>query len=620
MQRTQPNKIWNIKNYISSKRIAVGVSFLVGLICGFILGFFKVDLLFMSFPKIDIWGLIGRINNFLTPDLTNYPYQNPPIFFSIGEALASIAILLAIYQFRREKWLIALRVRSYIQPIVFSTLLAGVLLTIVSSLILIKDPVTIFQTSVFWQVVASIMVAFSIVFLFIRATNKKLFNPRNARKFYEVLGRELSRPSPDRLDVILNAFLENLDSICKTASQHPDAEGARSAIAILDSILGEASLVDLITTKRLDALRYIIATVEKHHLTERQVRGFSRIIKNLFSDQNSYLYRHLDKDGFALSTNLYESLFGSPIILSNFNLFGWPSLDYKMQSGLNTIQVEVFIEALSQAIEAYLKNSSVPPRHINDGLSHLSSVFGNLCSKISTEEGRGIDTKYALKDEWWSLHLIANFLGHGYTFLAYQDELNQETKEKEKTVPDASFYSYATINAGIAGALYKAFEQLSHIENTLDTYHTVLELMYGMMHEYEYKEGYRPSFEKRMWEQIAANVSQRHYPAVLRTYLEFIGFCTASDENQRQGWVGEQAERMRRLLYIDLKPLLDADTKMVNDEKMKDALLPKSMSYENSNFTYTFGFGKGEKKIIAPPVEGSTSALEGVDLNHRSLL
>ncbi len=607
-------KISKFKTYLSSKRIPIRISFLVGLIFGYILGFFKVHLLFISFPKIDIWGLMEQINNFLTPNLTNYPYQNPPIFFSIGEALASIAILLAIYQFRREKWLIALRVRSYIEPIVFLTLLAGVLLTIVSSLILIKDPVTLFQMSVFWQVIASIMVAFSIVFLFIRATNKKLFNPRNARKFYDVMGRELSKPSPDRLEVILNAFLENLDSICRTASQRTDAEGTRSAIAILDSILGEASLVDLITTKRLDALRYLIATIEKHNLTERQVRGFPRIIKNLFSDQNSYLYKHLDKDGFALSTNLYESIFGSPVILSNFNLFGWSSLDYKMQSGLNTVQVEVFIEALSQAMEAYLKNNSVPPRHINDGISHLSSIFGNLCSKISTEEGRGVDTKYALKDEWWSLHLTAHFLGHGYTFLAYQDELNQVIKEREKIVPEASFYSDQTINAGIAHALYKAFEQLSHIENTLDTYHTVLELLYGMMHEYEYKEGYRPPFEKMIWQQVAANVSQGHYPAVLRTYLEFIGFCLASDKEQRQGWIGDQTERMRRLLYVDLKPLIDQDMEMVNKKKMKNALLPSSMDYVDGKFTYKFKLGLGEEKIITPPAKGSQSALMGIDL------
>lgn len=77
---------------------------------------------------------------------------------------------------------------------------------------------------------------------------------------------------------------------------------------------------------------------------------------------------------------------------------------------------------------------------------------------------------------------------------------------------------------------------------------------------------------------------------------------------------------MRRLLYVDLKPLLDADTEMVNKKKMKDVLIPKSMSYENGSFTYTFGFEKREKKIILPPPEGSKFALEGVDLEHRSLL
>jgi hypothetical protein len=558
------------------------------------------------------------LTNFLTPDLTNYPYQNPPIFFSIGEALSSIAILFAIYQFRKEKWFIALNVRDYIQPVVFLSLLIGVLLAMTSSLIIIKKPVNIFQTSVFWQIIASIAFIFSIIFLFVMATNKKLYNSRNAEKFYEIMGRELSRANPDRINVILNALLENLDRICMIASQHIDAKGAQFSINILDVILGEASLVDLITTKRLDALRYIIAMIEKYKLNERRVRGFSRIIKNLFSDKNSYLYKHLEKDGFALSTNLYESLFGSPIILSNFNLFGWPSLDYKMQSGLKTIQTEVFIEALSQAIESYLKNGLIPPRHINEGISHLSSIFGNLCLKIAEEEKRGVDTKHVLEEEWWSLHIIVKFLGHDYAFLAYQEELNQEVEEKEKTVAEASFYSDETINAGIAAAIYKAFEQLSYIEN--DTYHMVLELLHGMMYEYEYKKGYRKPFEKRMWEQIATNVVRRHYPAVLRPYLEFIGFCAASDENQRQGWIGEQAERMRKLLYIDLKPLLDADTKMINDEKMKDALLPKFMAYEDGVFTYTFGFGKGDKKVIPPPPEGSMSTIDGINLDHQSLL
>ena len=77
---------------------------------------------------------------------------------------------------------------------------------------------------------------------------------------------------------------------------------------------------------------------------------------------------------------------------------------------------------------------------------------------------------------------------------------------------------------------------------------------------------------------------------------------------------------MRRLLYIDLKPLLDKEEKMVNDELMKDALLPNHLDYKDGKFIYTFGFGKGPQQEILEPPLGSTSALEGVDLEFRSLL
>ena len=35
-----------------------------------------------------MWGFNGTDYEFFNSDLTNYPYQNPPIFFSIGEAMA----------------------------------------------------------------------------------------------------------------------------------------------------------------------------------------------------------------------------------------------------------------------------------------------------------------------------------------------------------------------------------------------------------------------------------------------------------------------------------------------------------------------------------------------------
>jgi|GEM_PF-1115969 len=547
------------------------------------------------------------------PNLTDYPYLNPPVFLSLGEAIASVAILLAVYQFRKDRGLIALQMRPYLRPLIIVTMICGLVLTSISPFILVERPCYIFQLSIFWQVIAGLLIVFSFVFLFIKTRTKRLFTPNTADRFYSVLVHELSRPSDERIDTILETFLDNFDEICKTAKNR-DAKGQGYAVALLDVVLGESSIINVLTTKRLDALHYILYVIEKYELSRDEARGLLPIIKNLFKDHSSYLYKHLDTNGLALSSNLYEQLFGSAHILNNFDPFNYPCLDYQMSQKTDTESLEVVTKALSTSIETYLKTGSVSPRAINAGLSHLSEIFGSLCSKIQREK-----PKYFVESDWWLINTISHFLGHDYAFLAYQEQLNETVTEQEKTATEASFYSDATINDGIAATIYKAFEQLASVssEETIDdVYHIVLGLLHGMMYEYEYKTGYRMPFETKLWEQIGRNVLEQTYPAVLPIYLSFMGFVLASDTT-RTGWVGEQAERMRRLLYVDLKPLLDSKQKMINGDEMEKTLLPSYMKYTGGKFTYTMGFGKGTPVEIAEPPVGSTSALTGVNLQGR---
>jgi hypothetical protein len=545
-------------------------------------------------------------------------------YLDLGGALAAFGLIFAVYQLRKPEWELILKIRDKWQRDLFWVLgIVGLLLALVGvlvSYVLIPSSNT-FSTPLIYDIAAYFAFAASPLSLIYFSTKAKgLFTAKNARKFYEVLIQELSRTNDDGINSALEVLLYNFDDICKAASERPQTvEVFQSAVAILDVVLSDESVVKILTTRRLDALQYIFSVIEKYNITRRESGiGIPKLVESLFCDRESFLYKHIGRDGLALSWNIYDTIFDSPAILTNFDLFGYPTLGY---SNRKNISVGVFIEGLSRAIKTYLKTGSVPPRHINNGLSYLSEIFQDVCLNISIEEGRGVDTKYQLKEEWSTLSTIARFLGHDYPFLAYQEELNPAVAEREKIVPEASFYSDWTINAAIAATLYKAFEYLSFVEKKTDVYYIVLELLHGMIYESERKEGYRAPFEKRMWEQIGNNVLNRYYPAALRTYLVFIGFCLASDENQRQGWVGEQAERMRRLLYVDLKPLIDVGTEMVNKEKMKEVLLPQSMNYKDGNFTYTLGFGEGEIKTITPPVEGfRSSALEGVDLEHWSLL
>ncbi|HVV14914.1 MAG TPA: hypothetical protein VHD55_00715 [Candidatus Paceibacterota bacterium] len=542
------------------------------------------------------------------------------VYLDLGGALAAFGLLFTVYQLRRPRWEVILRIRNNWQSDIFWILgFIGLFYALVGVLVS-ELPINSFNfpfnTPLLYEVAAYLSFVASPLSLIYFATNdKKLFNAKTAETFYEVILQEISKSSDVNLDAALEIVLRNFNEICDATLQNTDKDLRSYARSILDVVLSDESVVKVLTTKRLDALQYIFYLIKEKNITRAHSGiGIPRIVNNLFFDENSFLYKQLDRKGLALSSNIYTSIFESPVILTNFDLFGYPTIGYGMSRDTGNAGIRVFIKALSLSIETYFKTGSVPPRHINNGLSYLSNIFGGLCAKIAIKENKGVDTKSSLEDEWWGLHQIASFLGHDYIFLAYEEKLNQQVLENEKTAHEARFGSNATINEGIAAVIYKAFEQLSQIKKTTDIYHTVLELLHGMMNEPTYKEGYRPPFEKRLWQQIGANVAKRYYPAVVRTYLTFVGFCLGADANQRQGWIGEQAERMRRLLYIDLKPLFDKNEKMINKEFMKDVLLPDSMSYKDGKFTYTSGFGEGTTTEVAPPPEGATSGLEGIDL------
>jgi len=555
----------------------------------------------------------------------NYDFANPPIYLDLGGALAAFGLIFAVYQLRKPQWDLVLKIRDKWQGDLFWIFGGiGLLLTLIR--VLVSETYIFclpfpFDTPLFYEIDAYLFfIASPLSLIYFSTRTKGLFNEKTARRFYESLVWEISKTSDENINVALGVLLPNFEDICKAIREsNGEKETRQSAGAILDVIFSDANVVKILTTKRLNALQYIFATVEKYNINERDAGiGIPILVRNLFYNKDSFFYKHLHREGLALPLNIYESIFDSPTLLTNFNFFGFRTLEYSKRQD---ISISIFTEALSRSIKTYLKTGNVPPRHINEGLKYLSEIFWDISLKINTEEKRGTDISYALRPEWNTLHDIADFLGHDYIFLAYQDQLNQDVIKRERNTSEADFYSSTTINAGIAGALYKAFECLSYVgENDFMYWQTLHQLIHGMVYEGSYKEGYRDPFLKRMWQQIGGNVINRHYPAALRPYLAFIGFYLPNTEQRTEGWLGNEIERVRRLLYVDMKPLLDSDTEMVNGEKMKDALLPAFMDYRDGKFTYKYGFGKGEEKEIPPPPEGSTSALEGVDLEHRSLL
>lgn len=561
----------------------------------------------------------------------NAGYCNSSLFSSpyldLGGALAAFGLIFTVYQLRNPRWDTVLRIRPSWQRHLFW--ISGIigLLLVLARILITQIPLNIlsypFDVPIAYEILAYLFFILSPLSLWWFARRaKKLFTEKTAERFYGVLINEVSRSDEKWTDAALEVLLQNFEDICKAVSDtKPETKASQYARAIVDVVLSDDSVVKILTTKRLDALQYIFFMIEKYNIDQTDCNvGIPAIVRNLFLDEGSFFYKHLNRDGLALSSNIYRSIFESPKLLTNFSLFGYPTLGYSARND-SRISTSVLIQALSKAISTYLKTGEGSVRHMNEGFEYLSNTFENVCRKIALEESRGVDIRYVMEQEWWTLHDIAQFLGHTYPFLDYKESLNKEVIEIEKTTPEASFHSDSTINAGVAALLYKAFEGLSHLEKTTDVHLILHQLLEGILYEENYKEGYKKPFEKRIWEQIAKNVTQIYYPAVLRTYLASLAYYLSGKEiGKGTSWVVEQAERMRRLLYIDLKPLLDRGEKMANDELMKDALLPNQFDYKDGKFVYTTQFGKGPQSEILEPPAGSKSALDGVDPDTRSLL
>lgn len=539
------------------------------------------------------------------------------MYLDFGGALAAIGLVFAVYQLRRPIWDVVLRLRPWWQRNMFLILaIAGAILTLIAvGLDRFQpcwEPRWLF-TSFLYQVLAYLAFAASPTMLLLLATSPGgLFTDRNAANFYRVLGWNLA--TTDQQNAVLNVLLVNFNAVCKTAVG-PEKESRRYARAVLDVILSDDGLVKELTTKRLAGLQHVLDTAAQCGLSRHNSPiGIPTLVRNLYRDSSSFLYKQYEAEGLSRAINIYETLFGSARLLSNFELFESPAIDYTMRPKIGADGIEIFIEALTRSIQTYLTSGEVPPERINRGLEYLSEIFGDQCLQVS-HDNRGEGT-HPRTPAWETIGKISRFLGHDCIFFADRQTWNPVIRQMESAADDDGFSSRQSIAASFAEAMCNAFSQLAIISKKVDitwTYYTVIQLLHGIMYGGDsLSSDYRRPFTDGIWKLIHENVVRRFFPATLRVYLEYMGFLLIFQSANQGDWVEGEKERVRRLLYVDLKPLFDAGAKMINDEPMQDALLPQAMLYEKGKFYYTDRFGAGNASEIAEPPAGSSSALEGV--------
>lgn len=534
--------------------------------------------------------------------INHYSFSTIPStssFLDLGGALTAAGLICTAYQFRTPAWDLVLRIRNTWQKNLIWWLGSAGLFVILLRVFIFESNLDRFLTCplnipIFYEIIAYILFIFSPLSIVFFSRRKEVLNNKNHQHFHNELVKEISKGNEKNINAAFELFIANFNQLCLML-KGLDKETSYSAKITINIVLSDNHIVEILTTQRLDCLINVFYTIEKNSLNQNDlIVCIPKIISNLFLSTQSFFYRHIERDGLAISSNIFHNIFASKHLLKNLNLFVDPNLYNLERKKITSEGIRVFIFALSIAIETFKEAEKIPSQHITSGLKYLGEIFNDICIEINTKERLGANITHELRDERHCLWLIAHFLGR------------LESIENILLNTTNTNFHY-TVNITIANTLSKTFEGLSYIEDSKYTYHIVVELFHGLEFLYEQTAYYREIFEKQMWDSIAKSIVKRLYPATLRVYLVYFGMLLTPNSFTINSWMNDQVERVRRLLYIDLKPLLDQNSTMVNKKNMNDELLPKDLIYDKGIFVYIDK--NSEQKVIHPPKD-FTSALK----------
>jgi len=573
----------------------------------------------ISALSIEIQQKSNCLFGFVQDSKCAYSMLEPQIFLGLGGALTALGLLFAAYEFANNSALsIKLELRSNLERFFFLWLFPslGILFALVAALVTqipfehIQPP---FNNALFYEILSFISFIIGIVLIGFVTRRIKTFSEKNSRIFYEILIKHVSKNDKSFRNAVLEILSKNLRKISNILVNSSEPEARGNARAVLDVILSEHEIAETIATERLDILFHVLNTFEEERVTNRHVGyGFQQIMHQLFFNKKSFLHKQLNKEGLALSSNVAEKIFKNSYFLNNFDLFSYEIIKYQHRSNLSPDTIEIFTRNISMAIKNYHSGVDIEVKKINYGILMLSEMMDTAISEISLEE----ESSY---EKITPVRSLANFFGKSPLYLIKPEIFSAGVIDRELDTRTANLRSSRNLNEAFSQAMYRTFLQLGNIKNldNFEYYLLTLGLFESIKDESQRIPGYKKPFEKKIWNQIARNVLKKVYPNITKPYLLFGGYLAANNLGTGDDWFAIQAEKIRQLLYVDLKPLFVKDLKMVNGKSMEEILLPASIIYNKEQGSFFRRQGILDTDLIEiPRPRTETSAFHDISVEN----
>lgn len=551
------------------------------------------NLYFVSNVKPALACLYGLFGN-----TCSYDPNSAQVYFSLGEAVSTLGIIFAALQLANPTRKITLLIKEwYLKNIVWILsgigLLAILVVSTVNQIPFLSPP---FNYPILWEQIGFIFfVSAPISYLIISSKSHNIFNKNRAERFYHVILQRASNGKPEDLEATVSIVWDNLDVLTtaiKITNYQLDEELTNNnqesvyARSLLNLLLSEKPVADYIVTNRLGFLFALIKNIKDKNISQRAIgMGFQKLIRRLFENPESYLYKQLDYEGVTLYAPIYDTLFGDLYFINEFSILGmWHGFfsDYSPPPEY----VQVFLKALTTAIRSNKFQNDTVSQKIANSLYELTDYVRSVTWLHKKYSKESIDTK---------LMNIEFFFGRDFPNAFKEAVENKTISDYEKEAKKGNRYRQS-LTASYAECIVELLGHIANMEDRKIERHRAMSLdeeFFSIHNDAGLYDNIRKCFLDYLWEKIKDNVERGHFPAVLRIYIQLMYWNDPSMPQWRK------IERKKLIDYLNkvLKPRILKNELMANyKDKKETELLPDDIKFNRKSKRYYLHFDDGTKQ------------------------
>jgi hypothetical protein len=522
----------------------------------------------------------------------SYDAANPRVYFTLGDLLSVIALLLAISQLTSPIIKFRIRAHNLSNKLLITLAITAVISVFLSTILpfIPGEALPLIGYPIFWELLSALILVGVGTYVILIITRTAKFTPKNAEQYLNATVSFIAKGDDERLNKLAEEIYHSISGVIEEARIYDRyqaieakrkneiyevSETTKIANTILDAWSDKLFCQAIVCRSPVSAIE-IIAQLSKNPSSGRGIALCNEIINQSFENQNSILNREEKYSGLGFFKNFMLQCFSNwRFVDSNYRpLQSWEH--YK--NTLKEWKVKKYCECTNIALQSYLE--------AKDYWQFPSSLFVAVDTMANLAMYQVANIKNLSEYEIYNSEnqKILSEISRGYQDVIASVLKVDDYPEYDYDENDYDHFKDPSIFGIVAKGIYEYFEKLAMAKGhddfirdyAIGIWMDIFGVRSSVLSRNQEEIGKRLLFHIRKKVNENLDHEQRWYPAITKLLLSLNGISDSDSKND--DGMSERFHKEFLKMIKDKFPLL-----YQTEEKFALNMLPESFIYDPHN-------------------------------------